>query len=112
MHTMQGSSEQDRSSLYLHPSTSSSYHGLKSASNTIQYFYSLTQHKTLTENAVVHQLNAMHMNTTNRRIHYSTWFRWIRRYVDKVDPYSLNGFWQNQQEGGVNAYVVLIIEYT
>ena len=52
------------------------------------------------------------MNTTNRRINYSTWFRWIRRYVDKVDPYTLNGFWQNEQEAGVNAYVVLIIECT
>ena len=89
---MQASSEQNRSSFSLQPSTLSSYHGLKSTSNTIQYFYSLTQHKTLTENAVVHQLNAMHMNTTNRRIHYSTWFRWIRRYVGKVDPYTINGF--------------------
>ena len=110
MHTMQGSSEQNRSSFYLQLSTLSSYRGLKSTSNTIQYFYSLTQHRILTENAAVHQLKAI--NTTNRRINYSTWFRWIRRYVDKVDPHTLNGFWQNQQEAGVNAYVVLIIEST
>ena len=110
MHTMQGSSEQNGSSFYLQPSTLSSYHGLKSTSKTIQYFYSRSKHKTLTENAVVHQLKAI--NTTNRRINYSTWFRWIRRYVDNVDPYTLNGFWQNQPESGVNAYVLLIIECT
>ena len=107
---MQALSEQNRSSFSLQPSTLSSYHGLKSTSNTIQYFYSHTQHKTLTENAVVHKLKAI--NTINRRINYSTWFRWIRRYVGKVDPYTINGFWQNQQEAGVNAYVVLIIECT
>ena len=43
MHTMRGSSDRHLSSFYLQPSTLSTYHGLKSTNNTVQYFYSLTQ---------------------------------------------------------------------
>ena len=54
MHTMLGS-ERNRSSFYVQPSTLSTYYGLKTTTNTIQYFYFLTQHKLLSENAVVPQ---------------------------------------------------------
>ena len=43
MHTMRGSSEPHLSSFYRQPSTSSTYHGLKSTNTIVQYFYSLTQ---------------------------------------------------------------------
>ena len=43
MHEMRGSSERHLSSFYIQPSTLSTYHGLKSTNNILQYFYSLTR---------------------------------------------------------------------
>ena len=63
---MRGSSERNRSSFYTQLSALSTSHGLKSTNNTIQYFYSLTQDKYLTENAFVDQLKTM--DTTNSHI--------------------------------------------
>ena len=51
----------------------------------MQYFYSLTQHKLQTENAVVLQLKAITSQTDNRIIS-PRGFRWITRYVNKVQP--------------------------
>ena len=82
MHRMRGSSGRNRSSFYLQPSTLLTYHGLKSTDNNIQYCYSLTQHMLLTENAVVYQLETMDIINSLKR-----GFRWIRRYVDKVEPH-------------------------
>ena len=50
----------DRSSfqLQMQPATLSTYHSLKSSNNNVQYFYSLTQYKFLTENAALRQLRA------------------------------------------------------
>ena len=58
MHTMRG----HRSGIAVHISTCTttlyiiSTYGVKSTNNTTQYFNSLSQHKLLTQNAVVHQL--------------------------------------------------------
>ena len=52
----------------------------------MQYFYSLTQHKLLTENAVEHQLKTMTPQTD--KIISPRGLRWITRYVDKVQPHS------------------------
>ena len=61
---MRGSSERNRGSFPdVQPSTLSTYHGFKSTNNAMQYFYSLTQHKLLTENAAVHQLKTMTSQT-------------------------------------------------
>ena len=87
----------------MQPSTLLTYHGLKLTDNNIQYLYSLTQHMLLTENAVVHQLETMGIiNSLNS---LKRGFRWIRRYVDKVQP-THKGFWQKQLEAVVNACLV------
>ena len=84
MHRMRGSSGRNRGSFYMQPSTLLTYHGLKSTD--IQYLYSLTQHMLLTENAVVYQLETM--GSINSLNSLKRGFRWIRRYVDKVQPHS------------------------
>ena len=42
LHTMRGSSERNRRSFYIQEWTLSTYHGLKSANNYVQYLYPLT----------------------------------------------------------------------
>ena len=74
----------------LQPSTLSTYYGFKSTNNIMQYFYSLTQHKLLTENAVVLQLKAITPQTDNRIIS-PRGFRWITRKLTKCSP-TLNDF--------------------
>ena len=56
----------------------------------MQYFYPLTQHKLLTENAVVLQLKAITPQTDNRIIS-PRGFRWITRKLTKYSP-TLNDF--------------------
>ena len=74
----------------LQPSTLSTYYGFKSTNNIMQYCYSLTQHKLLTENAVVLQLKAITPQTDNRIIS-PRGFRWITRKLTKYSP-TLNDF--------------------
>ena len=50
----------------------------------MQFFYSLTQHKLLTENAVVLQLKAITPQTDNRIIS-PRGFRWITRYASAAN---------------------------
>ena len=88
MHTMRDSSKQKLQSIFLRvlqPSTLSTYYGFKSTNNIMQYFYSLTQHKLLTENAVVLQLKAITPQTDNR-ISSPRGFRWITRKLTKCSP--------------------------
>ena len=72
----------------------------------MQYFYSLTQRKLLTENAVVHLFkNHGHLNIN------PTVLDGLGVMLTRCRPI-LNGFWQNQQEAAVNACLGLVIECT
>ena len=108
MHRMRGSSGRNRSSFYMQPSTLLTYHGLKSTDNNIQYFYSLTQHMLLTKNAVVYQLETMGiikcLNSLKRGL------RWIRRYVDKVQPHSLGILSKATRSSGQCMSCLMIIQ--
>ena len=75
---------------------------------TIEYFYSLTQHKLLTENAVVHQLKT---KTPQTDILVHAVLDGLGVMLMKCSR-TLNGFWQNQQEAVVNARLVLMIKCT
>ena len=110
MHTMWGSLERNLSWFYVQPSTLSTYHGLKSTNNTIKYFYSLTQHKRLTESAVVHQLKPWTPQTVILANAVLDGLGVMFNLI-KCSP-TLNGLRQNQQEAVVNACIVLMIECT
>ena len=68
--------------------------------NIIQYFYSITQHKFQTENAVVHQVKTMETFILVQAVSDG-----LGVMLTKCSP-TLNGFWRNQEEAVVNACLV------
>ena len=96
---MRGSSERNRSSFYRQPLTLSTYYGLKSTNDTIQYFYSLSQ------------LKCSRISVKNHGHHKQSYLDGLGVMLTKCSPI-LNGFWQNQQEAVANACLALMIECT